>query len=167
MATEAPWPAGALLLATDGQPRSAGAERWALGLAAAMDRQVVALHIRDPFLRKFHDELYAQGRQAYLDHVDRCLDELAQEAQEAFARRASAYQAQWSWLLRRGRPLEVLREEIAGGDYCLLVLGRGPRAERRPLRGSGLAGRLLAGNPLVPLLTVPHVEDERGAEREA
>ncbi len=166
MATDACWPPGALLLATDGQPRSVAAERWALELAAAMGRSLVALHVRDPFLRKFENELYAQGRQAYLDHVDRCLDEQAAAAREAFARRAGATTAQWSWKLRQGAPLQVLREEIAGGEHCLLVLGRGPRAELRPLRGSGLAGRLLATNPPLPVLTVPQQDDGRGVERE-
>ena len=43
------------------------------------------VHIRDPYLKQFSTEIYAQGREEYLEHVQQCLEEMARKAQASFS----------------------------------------------------------------------------------
>jgi len=71
---------GRILVAIDGEPHTDAAVKWALDLARDRDLEAVAIHVKDPFLKQFSNEIYAQGREEYLDHVEVCLDAKAKEA---------------------------------------------------------------------------------------
>ena len=64
-----------ILIAVDGESHTNSAIAEAARLARALDRPVAILHVEDPYLKQFSNEIYAQGREEYLEHVDRCLGE--------------------------------------------------------------------------------------------
>jgi len=150
-------PSGDILLAYDGEPHSEGAVRWALALAGATGRRVVALFVKDPYLKQFHNEIYAQGRQEYLDHVDRCNEELAAAAQTHQERAAAGTEVTWEHRVRDGDPAEEVTAEVEAGGYALVVAGAGRAPGRWSRKPQGL-GRRLAAALEVPVLVVPSSE---------
>ena len=145
---------GDILLAFDGEPHCEAAARWALALAGATGRHLVALLVKDPYLKQFHNEIYAQGRQAYLDHVDRCNEELAAGARAALEQLFAEPSVQWEFRVRDGDPAEELTAEAHAGAYALLVIGAGQRGGRWSRNPEGL-GRRLAATLDLPVLVVP------------
>ena len=75
---------GHILLGADGEPHTDEAVRWSLDLAIGLGLKLNAIHVRDPYLKQFYNEIYAQGREEYLDHVQDCLEEKARRASAAF-----------------------------------------------------------------------------------
>jgi len=148
-----------ILLAVDGQPHTEAAIAWALHLAHLTGATVTALHVKDPYLKQFYNDIYAQGRQAYLDHIDRCLADGAEEALADFARRAVAAGVEHRPLIRAGDPLEEMVAACADGDYDLLVVGGKPAAGRRPIRD--LATRLAGSAGISPLVVVRSAPENR------
>lgn len=153
-------PPGDILLGVDGEPHTEAAMRWALSLASALGRRIVALHVEDPYLKKFEGELYAQGRREYLQHIDECLEEGAAEALAAFERCTSGFDVDWAWKVRQGNPAEELIAEAKEGVYGLLVVGASSQSGGLlRSRTSTLAARMLMGPPGLPVLVVPAPEE--------
>lgn len=150
---------GPILLAIDGEPHTTAAINWALRLAKALDRQVVAVHVRDPYLKQFQNELYAQGRLEYLEHVDACLHKLAREATGAFEDLATQGDLRWQVKTLDGEPIEMLAREAETGGYGMLVLGRRPRTGFDAWRSRDLPGKILAAVKSPPVLLVPADQD--------
>ncbi len=153
MVTE--FPSGRILLAIDGEPHTGAAVRWALLLAAQLDRELVAVHVRDPYLKQFQNELYAQGRLEYLEHVDTCLTTLGEEAVRAFEATAAQTSVRWQSKTLDGEPIEQLASEAETGDYGLMVLGRRPRSGFEAWRSRDLPGKILAAVRTPSVLLVP------------
>jgi len=133
------FPPGKILVAVDGEPHTEAAVKWAIALAAGLERPLVALHVKDPYLKQFAGEIYAQGRREYLEHVDSCLQEQAEKAAAGLAAAVGAADRPVAWTIkvRQGDPAEELLAEARGGGYCLLVLGGKELPDR-----IGTAGRL-------------------------
>lgn len=150
-------PAAAILLAIDGEPHSDAAVDWALTLAARLDLPVTAVHVKDPYLKQFENEIYAQGREEYLAHVDRCLAERAARVIAGFAAAADARGAPHSVLVLDGDPLEQLRGQLARGRYTALVLGRKRLTGVARWRSGDLPARLCRGPqpPATSIVIVP------------
>jgi len=147
---------GDILVGVDGEPHTEAAVQSALGLAIAFGRRLVALHVKDPYLKKFENELYAQGRREYLAHIDDCLDENAAEVKSAFERSMSGFEVDWSWKERQGSPVEELIAETKEGAYGLLVVGaKPPSGKFRWGKKGGLAARLIEEAPGRPVFVVP------------
>lgn len=161
MATSAGAPAdlgpGEILLAWDGEPQTIDAARWALTLASALGRRLQVVFVKDPYLKQFHNEIYAQGRQAYLDHVDRCNEDLATEARVALEGMADGLVVEWEYRVRDGDPAEELTAEAASGTCALVVAGARRATGRWHRRPRGL-GRKLAASLDLPVLVVPASE---------
>ncbi len=147
-------PRGAILLAVDGEPHTRDAVRCALRLAAGAGRRVVALHVEDPYLKQFHTEIYAQGRKEYLDHVDACLADASAAIRAGLERAAAEQGVVLEFRVRRGEPLEQLREEVLADDYGLLVVGAKRLTGLGRWRSEDLPGRIIAARD-VPVLVVP------------
>ena len=75
---------GRILLAVDGEPQTDEAMCWALDLALGLGVPLNLVHIRDPYLKQFYNEIYSQGREEYLEYVQQCLEEKAQMARSSF-----------------------------------------------------------------------------------
>ena len=154
-----------ILLAVDGEPYTDQAVGWALELALGLGMELAAVHFRDPYLKQFHNEIYAQGREEYLEHVDLCLDELARRAEEALqAAVAECLGAMdpppdlvWSFEVLDGDPTRQLAELVDHGGISLIVLGRRPRQRPAALRSRDLGERLSSLPCSLPVLVVPGI----------
>ena len=143
-----------VLVAIDGEPHTDAAVGWALDLASGLGLTVVGVHVEDPYLERFQGELYAQGREEYVEHVGRCLAEEAERTTTAFLARAARRRVEASVTVRRGDPLQELLAEADGDRHALLVVGSKRLRGLAAWRSRRLHARLAAGCPL-PLLVVP------------
>lgn len=143
-----------ILLGIDGEPHTAAATRTALDLAARHELSVVAVHVRDPYLKQFHNDIYAQGRREYLEHVDSCLSAIATEADRTFCAAATVAGVDHCVKLLDGDPIEELVREAHRGLYGLVIVGKRPRKGFAAWRSRDLPGKLAAALSGVPLLLV-------------
>ena len=152
-----------ILLALDGQPHTDEAVRWALDLALGLRMTLNPVHIRDPYLKQFYTEIYAQGREEYLEHVQRCLEEQAEMTRASFEStvnevlegRLGAKRPNWTFDVLDGDPAQQLMAHIKRGKHSMVVLGRRRRTRFAALRSRDLAERLSAVGCSVPILVVP------------
>jgi len=154
---------GCILLAVDGEPHTDEAVRWACDLALGLGVALNPVHIRDPYLKQFSNEIYAQGREEYLEHVQRCLEEKAQVVRESFEStvkeyvegRRDAKEPDWTFDVLDGDPAEQLAALIKRGEHSMLVLGRRRRTRFAALKSRDLAEKLSSAGSSVPILVVP------------
>ena len=158
MASQSPFEETAhrpILLAVDGENHTGAAITEAGRLACALDRTVAVLHIEDPYLKQFSNEIYAQGREEYLEHVDRCLAEEGREAVAEARARLLEDGVESEVLIRKGDPFDAIRAELETGAYSLLIVGRKPRSGGRLRRRQDLPARLAGAGDRTPFLIVP------------
>ncbi len=131
-----------ILLATDGKSHSKRAEEWTFAIAEKFDIPLTVLHVRDPYLKQFYNEIYAQGRREYLEHVDRELLEAAEDIREDIEQRLSERDLSFSFIIRYGDPLDEIIAEVTTGSYDLLVVGGKRLYGIRAFRSWNLPARL-------------------------
>jgi hypothetical protein len=112
------------------------------------------VHVRDPYLKQFHNDIYAQGRLEYLEHVDACLSAIADEADRAFCTEAAAAGVSHTVKVLDGDPIEELIREANRGLYGLVIVGKRPRKGLAAWRSRDLPGKLAAALNGVPFLSV-------------
>ena len=112
-----------ILLCTDGEEQTRKAEDLALSLAKQFQARLVGLFVVDPFLQKFTHEIYAVGREACREHIDRALREQGGKALEALGEKCRAAGIEFEAKIRCGPPDEEILGEIAGRGYDLLIMG--------------------------------------------
>jgi len=160
-------------LAVDGEPHTDEAMYWALDLALGLGVALNLVHIRDPFLKQFSSEIYAQGREEYLEHVQKCLEDKALMARASFEStvkqalegRRDATEPDWTFDVLDGDPAEQLAALIKRGKHSMLVLGRRRRTRFAALRSRDLAEKLSSLRYSVPILIVPEpARDETPAK---
>ena len=115
-----------ILVCIDGEPHTRGAIERAISLALSRSAEVTALHVIDPWLKQFYNEIYAQGRKQYLAYVDDCLHENAERAHGEFDRMCLSEGLQAGFKVRRGEPLEEILDEVRTARPDLLITGRKP-----------------------------------------
>ena len=145
----------AILLAVDGEPHTDAAVDWALDLARDRGLSVTAVHIKDPYLKQFENEIYAQGREEYLDHVEACLVETAHEVTDAFCSLASERGVPHRAKVLAGAPRDRLIAEAEAGDYAVVVLGRKQQRGFSAWRSGRLSLALAARVTHIPVVLVP------------
>jgi nucleotide-binding universal stress UspA family protein len=112
-----------ILICIDGESHTDKAISWTLKIAAMVEAEVTALHVRDTYLKQFYNEIYAQGRREYLDHVDR---EIRKHAAVTFARfeeKVEQTQVVHDTVIKTGDPLEEIIKEFLEGTYDVIVVG--------------------------------------------
>jgi nucleotide-binding universal stress UspA family protein len=134
-----------ILLALDGEPHTTAAVQWALALARRLGLPTTGLHVKDPYLKQFQNEIYAQGREEYLAHVEQCLAAHAREVISGFAAIAEASGVPWEALVLDGDPLELLRQELDSERHTLMVLGRKRLTGMAEWQSRNLPGKLSQG----------------------
>lgn len=144
-----------IVIAVDGEPHTNSAILEAVRLARALDRPARILHVEDPYLKQFSNEIYAQGREEYLEHVDRCLAEAGREAVEAASERFLEDGLESTVLIRKGEPFEEIRAELERNSYSLLIVGRKPLPGGRRRHHRDLPALLAEAGGPTPLLIVP------------
>jgi nucleotide-binding universal stress UspA family protein len=144
-----------ILLAVDGESHTGAAIADAARLARALDCGVVVLHVEDPYLKQFSNEIYAQGREEYLEHVDRCLEEEGREAVKGAAAVLDENGVAHEALICRGEPFEEIESELGANAYSLLIVGRKERSGGWLRQRQDLPTRLAAAAGPTPLMIVP------------
>ncbi len=112
-----------ILVCIDGESHSKSAIQRAIYLARSQSADVTALHIIDPWLKKFSNELYSQGRKQYLEYVDECLQAKAEQAHQEFNEMCLAEGLGASFKIRRGEPLAEILEEVRQVAPDMLITG--------------------------------------------
>jgi nucleotide-binding universal stress UspA family protein len=120
-----------MLICIDGESHTDKAIEWTLNIAKLTGAELTALHVRDTYLRQFYNEIYAQGRREYLDHVDQETLRHSSQAFSLFSQKAEERGVVYTEVVRTGDPLEEIVEELAEGSYDLVVVGG------KPLKGIG------------------------------
>jgi len=144
-----------ILLAIDGEPHTDAAVHWALDAAASLGQSLTAIHVKDPYLKQFHNEIYAQGREEYLDHVDEQLEQLASEAVARFEASARETDVDWSVEVLDGDPAKAIATVAKEDQYGVVVLGRRRRDHLTRWRSRDLPAKLMGVLDGVRLLVVP------------
>lgn len=112
-----------ILVCIDGEPHSEGAIQWAIRLGLSLPAEVTALHVIDPYLKKFYNELFSQGRKRYLEYVDERLRSKADQACREFTEMCLAQGLETRFKLRQGEPLQEILEELQQTAPDLLITG--------------------------------------------
>lgn len=144
-----------ILLAVDGESHTVAAITEAGRLARAQGRRVVVFHAEDPYLKQFSNEIYAQGREEYLEHVDQCLAEEGEKAVEGARARLVEDGVESEIVIRKGEPFEAIEAELESRSYSVLIVGRKSRSNGLWRRRQDLPARLAATNGPTPFLIVP------------
>lgn len=112
-----------LLLAIDGEPHTDAAVARALDLAREIDVPLVAIHVKDPYLKQFASEIYAQGREEYLEHIDEQLEVVAGDAVRQFCQLAAERGVGFEVKVVDGDTRKCLRDELDTGRYGAIIVG--------------------------------------------
>ena len=112
-----------ILVCIDGEPHSKSAIQRAIFLGLYLPAEVTALHVIDPWLKKFYNELYSQGRRRYLEYVDECLLAEAEQVQEEFNGMCLAEGLEARFKVRHGEPMTEILEEVRQVAPDLLITG--------------------------------------------
>jgi nucleotide-binding universal stress UspA family protein len=104
--------------------------------------ELTALHVIDPYLKKFHNELYSQGRKRYLEYVDESLQAEADRACSEFTGMCAARGLESRFRLRHGEPLGEILEEIRQSTPDMLITGAKKLSAWGRFRSRNLPGRL-------------------------
>ena len=131
-----------LLICLDGEPHTREALVWAVRLAGALALQLTGLHIKDPYLKQFQNDIYAQGRREYLAHVEGCLVDQAQRVGAEFTALCEQHGIAHDYRVREGEPLKEILAEYATGPCQLLIVGGKPLTGLRRFRSRNLPARL-------------------------
>lgn len=143
-----------LLLCTDGEEYTRKAEDLAFRLARQFQARLVGLFVVDPFLQKFTHEIYAVGREACREHIDRALREQGGKALEALRERSKAESIIFEAKIRCGPPEEEILAEINEGGYDLLIMGaRLLKTWRERWESVNLPQKIFSQSP-IPMLFV-------------
>ena len=132
-----------ILVCTDGEPHTRGAVARAISLGLARSAEVTALHVIDPWLKQFHNEIHAQGRRQYLDYVDDCLREEADRVRREFDGMCLAEGLQAGFKIRHGEPMDEILKEVRHAEPDLLITGNKPLNMWGRLRSGNLPLRLI------------------------
>jgi len=140
-----------ILVCIDGEPHSKKAIQRAISMGLSLPAKVTALHVIDPWLKKFYNEIYSQGRRRYLEYVDECLLAEAEQVQKEYRRMCLAEGLKARFKVRHGEPMTEILEEVRQATPDLLITGRKQlnawgmfRSGNLPLRLRKQVGRQVA-----------------------
>ncbi len=140
-----------ILVCIDGEPHSKNAIQRAISMGLSLPAKVTALHVIDPWLKKFYNEIYSQGRKRYLEYVDECLLAEAEQVQKEFSGMCLAEGLKASINVRHGEPITEILEEVRQAAPDFLITGRKQlnawgrfRSGNLPLRLRKQVGRQVA-----------------------
>ena len=137
-----------VLVCIDGESHSTPAIEHAISLGLSRRAEVTALHVVDPWLKQFYNEIHAQGRKQYLEYVDACLQENAERVHNNFSEMCLAKGLQAGFKVRYGEPATEILAEVRQSAPNLLITGSKPlnawgrfRSRNLPLRLGKTVGR--------------------------
>jgi nucleotide-binding universal stress UspA family protein len=112
-----------IILCVDGEAGTKKAICYAVEITRACKGVLTVLHVMNPYLKKFADEIYAVGRNEYRDHIDTSLRKEAEEIIGGFKSTADLSGISYNVIVRYGPPEEEIIKEVSENVYDLLILG--------------------------------------------
>ena len=148
-----------ILVCIDGEPHSKRAIQCAIRMGLSLPAEVTALHIVDPWLKKFYNELYSQGRKRYLEYVDERLQGEANRAGREFTGMCQAEGLNAAFKVRHGEPLEEILDELRQTVPDLLITGGKKLSAWGRFRSRNLPLRLQK-KAATPVSVVPVIDNQ-------
>jgi nucleotide-binding universal stress UspA family protein len=112
-----------IILCIDGDKDTKKAIDYAIEITGACNGKLTALHVINPYLKKFADEIYAVGRIEYGNHIDKELRKEAEDIINEFKAEADSFRLSYGIILRYGPPEEEIIKEVSDNSYDLLIIG--------------------------------------------
>jgi nucleotide-binding universal stress UspA family protein len=143
-----------IILCIDGEQWTERAINYALEITRAFNGRLTALHVINPYLKKFADEIYAVGRIEYKNHIEK---ELGKEAENIIAGLKAIVEPtglSYNVILRYGPPEEEIIKEISENSYDLLILGAKPLDTLKEKLGSFNLPKKIFKNMHIPTLFI-------------
>jgi nucleotide-binding universal stress UspA family protein len=112
-----------IILCIDGEEGTKKAISYAIEITRASKGMLTALHVINPFLKKFADEIYAVGRNEYRTHIDEALRKEAEDIISGFKATADLSGISYRVIVRYGPPEEEIIKEVSENVHDLLILG--------------------------------------------
>lgn len=112
-----------ILICTDGEDHTLRAEDHAISLAKQTGAEIVCVHVVNPFLKKFVNEIYAVGRNECMDHIDASLQREGDNALNKFSEKAASKGMTPVLLMKYGDPEQEILSEIENGAYDMVIMG--------------------------------------------
>lgn len=112
-----------IIVCIDGEESTEKAVTYALEMAMAFGGHLTALHVINPYLKKFADEIYAVGRNEYREYIERELTKESEEIINRFRETAEEHGVSYAVVTRYGQPAEEIHNQISENSYDLLILG--------------------------------------------
>jgi nucleotide-binding universal stress UspA family protein len=112
-----------VILCIDGETWTEKAVRYAIDITNGSMATLTALHVINPYLKKFADEIYAVGRNEYRKYIEKELLKEAEEIMNGFRAIADSTGLVYDVKLRYGTPEDEILKEISENPYDLLILG--------------------------------------------
>jgi nucleotide-binding universal stress UspA family protein len=151
-----------ILVCTDGQAHSGAAVQRAIHLGRTLPAEVTALLVIDPWLKKFYNELYSQGRKRYLEYVDECLRDEAEQARHQFDAQCRAQGLGGIFKVREGEPLQEILQELRESAPDLVIAGSKQMSTWGRFRSRNLP-RQLEKKAGAPVSVIPPTSRPAGA----
>jgi nucleotide-binding universal stress UspA family protein len=115
-----------IIVCIDGEKWTEKAMTYAMEITRAFNGKLTALHVINPYLKKFADEIYAVGRIEYCNYIDKELRKEAENIISGFKAMANSIGLPYNVIVRYGPPEEEIIKETLENAYDLLVLGAKP-----------------------------------------
>ena len=131
-----------VLVCIDGEPHTTRAIEHAISMGLSRPAEVTALHVVDPWLKQFYNEIHAQGRKQYLEYVDACLQENAERVRKDFGEMCLAKGLKAGFRVRYGEPATEILAEVRRSAPDLLITGSKPLTAWGRFRSRNLPRRL-------------------------
>ena len=132
-----------IILCIDGEKHTKKAINYALEITGACNGKLTALHVINPYLKKFADEIYAVGRIEYINHIDKELRKEAEDIITGFKATADSAGISYNVIVRYGPPEEEIIKEVTENPYDLLILGAKPaNTLHAKIRSFNLPGKI-------------------------
>ncbi len=143
-----------IILCIDGERYTEKAVNYAIEMTVALNASLTALHVINPYLKKFADEIYAVGRIEYINHIDKELRKEAEDIINGFKAMADSIGLSYNVIVRYGPPAEEIIKEVTENSYDLLILGaKQVNTLNAKIRSFNLPGKIFK-NLKVPTLFV-------------
>jgi nucleotide-binding universal stress UspA family protein len=143
-----------ILLCIDGEEDTKKAIDYAVEITGAFNGSLTALHVINPYLKKFADEIYAVGRIEYINHIDKELRKEAEDIINRFKAMANSIGLSYKVIVRYGPPEEEIIKEVTENPYDLLILGAKQSGTfNTTIRSFNLPGKIF-NNLKVPTLFI-------------
>lgn len=143
-----------ILLCIDDQSHTEKAMDYALQIAGAAKAKLIVFHVMDRYIlkRRFVGEIFASGRQTYIDYAEGALVDLAIEVKSRFEEMAEGSSADYEVKLSEGEPVAEILKEAEGG-YDLVIVGGKDRKGIKRIVTEKIPERLL-DKLSIPVLVV-------------